>query len=89
FPVSDQALNYRMLFAGRIDLIAMGSMTCLTDKIDCSKLRKVYPLTDISRGLYMAFSRGTREEWRDRVVRAFESLRADGTLEQLQAPLRQ
>ncbi|RMF14321.1 MAG: hypothetical protein D6758_11740, partial [Gammaproteobacteria bacterium] len=32
FPVSDQALNYRMLFAGRIDLIAMGSMTCLTDK---------------------------------------------------------
>ncbi len=86
FPVSDQELNYRMLFAGRIDLIAMGNLACLSGRVECSKLRKVVDLEALDSGLYMAFSRGSHPGWVDRVRSAFASLRDSGALQKLQAP---
>lgn len=85
--VSSQELNYRKLFAGRIDLIVMGSMTCVTKRIDCEQLTLVHTLDELSEGLYLALRKGSDSTLVASLQSAFSTMYKDGKLLALQKPL--
>ena len=85
--VSYQELNYRKLFAGRIDLIVMGSMTCVTKRVDCEQLSLVHTLDELSEGLYLALRKGSDPTLVASLQSAFSTMYKDGKLLALQKPL--
>ena len=85
--VASQPLNYRKLFAGRVDLIAMGSLSCVTDKIDCAQFERVWTLDELPSGLYLALRKDSDAELVKTLNSALDSMKKDGVLTKLQTPI--
>lgn len=82
--VASQHLNYRKLLAGRVDLIAMGSLSCVTDKIDCAQFTSVWTLDELPSGLYLALRKDSDTEMVNALRTALEDMKKEGVLEKLQ-----
>ena len=88
--VSAQPLdNFRKLVSGQVDMVPLTAgetlPLCKEAAIDCAQLERVLTLHEASTGLYMAYSRQTPPEVVERTHKAFEQLKADGTVKRLLA----
>ena len=79
------AENFRKLLNRQVDLLVLSEgearTLCAENKPACTGLSRLLLLEDVAAELYMAFSITTPEELAARARTAFESLRADGTLQ--------
>ena len=81
--------NFLRLLRRQVDLLAMTDVdaveSCRRFKPQCSGLTRVATIDALTLGAYLAYSRGTPEELVARTRSAFESLRAEGTVQRLLA----
>ncbi len=81
--------NFQRLLRRQVDLLPMTDVDaadiCRQFKPACPGLTRVATLDALTLGAYLAYSRGTPEELVVRTRAAFESLRADGTVQRLLA----
>jgi polar amino acid transport system substrate-binding protein len=79
------AENFRKLLNRQVDMVVLSEgearTLCAETKPACTGLTRLLLLEDVAAELYMAFSITTPEDMAARARTAFESLRADGTLQ--------
>lgn len=88
--VSGQPLDsFRRLINGQVQLTPLpvrdASLLCKEAQFDCARLESVHTLSELSMGLYMAYSLATPDATVARTRAAFDKLRADGTVRRLMA----
>lgn len=88
--VSAQSLdNFRKLIAGQVDLVPLttddATALCAEARFDCDNLERVLTLDEASTSLYMAYNRQTAPALVERTRRAFEQLKAEGTVRSILA----
>ena len=81
--VDDQALNIKMLFAGRIDFISDSALSLSwmlsNEGLSFDKLEKVLVLID-GGGYYLALNRSSDKALVEKIQKAFENVVDDGSL---------
>lgn len=85
--VSTDSLNIRKLFEKRIDMFPIdelaASFLAKQEKLDFTKIEKVFFLKDLSAGLYMAFSKNTPDEIVNKCKATLEKIKADGRFDKI------
>lgn len=80
--VSRNDLNLKKFYNGRFDLIAIDEISaayfCKKEGYDFSKMEKALLLTELSEGLYIAFSNNTPESLAEQCRNAFQQIKANG-----------
>lgn len=84
-PRNEQLLP--MLLADHIDLFPMSLSTCASGALDCSRIEPVLMLEGLDTQLFMVFAHGTNEALVEKVRAGFTTIRKNGTLEKIVAPL--
>lgn len=83
-PLSNEILNIRKLFAGRIDLVAYADVRFVYDLkrggFDRGKVQRILTLTEISKPAYVAFSRGVGDGTVARFQAGFDAIKKKGIL---------
>jgi len=84
--VTSNEQNLAKLFKNRIDMFPISplglAMLCNDAKFDCSKLENVYELSELSNGLYMAYSKTTSDEIVNNTKDALQRIKEQGIYEQ-------
>jgi polar amino acid transport system substrate-binding protein len=79
--------SLRMLLDGKVQLLPLPendvARFCKEAHVDPSALEKVFTLSEMTTGIYMAFSLGTADDTVARAHAAFDKLKADGTVARL------
>jgi len=79
--------NFRKLLNRQVDLVPLtdkdASSLCEQTSFDCNRIEKVHTLTEMSTGLYMAYSASTPDSIVDRTKAAFAQVKAEGGLKKL------
>ena len=82
--------NLRKLLSGQVALVPMpereARVQCAALHIDFDQLEHAYTLSELSQSLYVAVSLKTPDETVQRLTRAFERLKEDGTVAKALAP---
>ncbi|GLS92385.1 hypothetical protein GCM10007916_34560 [Psychromonas marina] len=80
--VSSNEQNLAKLFKKRIDMFPISQLglatLCNNANFDCSNLDKVYELSDLSNGLYMAYSKSTSDEIVNKTKNSLIQLKEQG-----------
>lgn len=78
------SLAFKMLVAGRIDLVPRSQFGlkqfCEEAPADCGKIDSAYMMDEINSSLFMAFSKQTSDEVVNKTRKAYDQIRAEGTL---------
>lgn len=81
--------NFRKLLSRQVDLVPLteddAKRLCIETATECSELQRVLTLDEASTGLYMAWSLQTPDDIVARSRTAFDTLRADGTVDRIMA----
>jgi polar amino acid transport system substrate-binding protein len=79
--------NFNRLLNGQVQLVAMPERDarkfCADAQVPFETLEKAYAMDDLTRDIYIAFSRATSDELVDRVRAAYEQLQRAGVLQRL------
>ncbi|MFZ6864511.1 substrate-binding periplasmic protein [Undibacterium sp. Ji67W] len=86
--ISAQSIDsFDRLINRQVDLVPFNDddpqQLCKAKKFDCDKLERVLTLNEMSTGMYMAFSLSTPDSIVERTQKAFEKLKADGTVKKI------
>jgi polar amino acid transport system substrate-binding protein len=83
--------SFRKLIAERVDLVPRSQFGfrqfCEESPADCDKIDTAYDLDEMNSSLYMAFGKQTSDEVFNKVRKAYEQVRANGTWENIIGPL--
>ena len=77
----------RKLYAGRVDLMPMSELNCQFPVDQCSHFVEALKLSEMGNGLYLALRQDSEPALIKKLESAFQSMRQDGSLKSLQAPL--
>jgi polar amino acid transport system substrate-binding protein len=82
--------NLRKLLSGQVELVPMPEREareeCNDLHVAFADLEAVYPLDELSKGLYVAMSKSTPDETVNRITEAFATLKADGSVAKAMTP---
>lgn len=79
--------NFNKLIKRQVDMVPLteddATSLCAQAHFDCAGLEMVFPLDEMSTGLYMAYSNATADATVQRTRVAFDKLKADGTVRKI------
>jgi polar amino acid transport system substrate-binding protein len=88
-PVRTNELNLEKFYNKRFDLIAIDEISaayfCKKGKYDFSGMERIFHLPDLSKGLYIAFSKNTSDSIVEKCRNAFQKIKADGNYDTIRS----